>query len=175
MRNTLGRVCCTNHLATFPYFETPGAFTAANEASAAGPVTSRPWIRGASPHHDFFDLLESLAKELHVHSLMPEGKADVAAFCSLLAKIAVSYTVAERGITTYGSRLARIALAEEMRNCMHYIGSVVHDEPPSDVLHELSLRPHPRTGSILLRVRLLAKLGTPTYFVVLPFPDDLEK
>lgn len=155
-------------LITFPYFEAPGALTVTEESAASGPATRRMWIRGASPHHDFHELLQSLVEELGVHSLMPESKAEVSAFCSLLAKIALSYTVAEKGIAAQRSRLANIALGENMQNCLHYIGSVEKDEPPSNSLHELSLGHHTRTGSILVRVRLLAKLGTPTYFVVVP-------
>jgi len=155
-------------LITFPYFEAPGALTPAEESAAAGPVTRRLWIRGASPHHDFDELLQSLAQELGVHSLMPESKAEVSAFCSLLAKIALSYAIAERGVTAQRSRLAKVALGEDMQNCLHYIGSVEKDEPQSDSLHELSLGHHTRGDSILVRLRLLAKLGTPTYFVVVP-------
>lgn len=51
-------------LITFPYFEAPGALTGTEESAAAGPVTRRLWIRGASPHHDFQELLQSLAQEL---------------------------------------------------------------------------------------------------------------
>lgn len=155
-------------LVTFPYFEAPGALTDTDESAAAGPVTSRLWIRRASPHHHFQELLQSLTLELGVHSLMPESKAEVSAFCSLLAKIALSYIVADIGVSAQRSRLAHIALGEDMNNCMHYIGSVATDEPPSDSLHEVSLARHTRNSSILVRIRLLAKLGSPTYFVVLP-------
>lgn len=155
-------------LITFPYFEAPGALTVIEESAAAGPVTQRLWIRGASPYNDFQELLRSLAEELGVHSLMPESKAEVSAFCSLLAKIALSYAVAEKGIAVARSKLASIALGENMANCMHYIGSVEKDEPQSDSLHELSLGHHTRSDSIIVRLRLLAKLGTPTYFVVVP-------
>jgi hypothetical protein len=155
-------------LITFPYFEAPGALAGTDESAAPGPVTSRLWIRGASPHHDFQELLQSLVQELGVHSLMPESKAEVSAFCSLLAKIALSHIAADIGVSAQRSRLAHIALGQNMNNCMHYIGSVATDEPPSNSLHEISLARHARTGSILVRLRLLAKLGTPTYFVVLP-------
>lgn len=164
-------------LITFPYFEAPGALTVIEESAAAGPATRRLWIRGASPNYDFHELLQSLAEELGVHSLMPESKAEVSAFCSLLAKIALSYIVAEQGVTAQRSRLASMAVGEDMQNCLHYIGSVEKDEPPSDSLHELSLGHDARTGSTLVRLRLLAKLGTPTYFIVLPpqTPRDMSK
>lgn len=155
-------------LITFPYFEAQGALTGEQESTASGPSTDRFWIRGASPHHDFFDLLESLASELRVHSLMPESKADVPAFCSMLAKVALCYVAAEAELSVLGSPLARIAIGEDLDNCMHYIGSVTSDEPPSNSLHELTHGRHERTGAYIVRIRLLAKLGTPTYFVVIP-------
>ena len=161
-------------LITFPYFETPGALTRTIESTSAGPVTQRLWIRGASPHHEFFELLQSLTQELGVHSLMPESKAEVAAFCSLLAKIAVSYAAAEANLAIAGSRLARISLGEDMNNCLHYIGSLATDEAVSTSLHELSLENQIGTNSMVVRVRLLAKLGTPTYFVVLPVRAALQ-
>lgn len=160
-------------LVTFPYFEAPGALTGTEESAAGGPKTDRLWIRGASPHHDFFDLLESLVRELGVYSVMPESKAEVPAFCSLLAKIAVSYIAADLGLSVSGSPLTRIAIGEDLDRCLHYIGSTRIDEPASSSLHELSHGRHDTTGSIVVRIRLLAKLGTPTYFVVMP-PSDNE-
>jgi hypothetical protein len=155
-------------LVIFPYFEAPGLMAGTDESEARGPVSDRLWIRGASPYHDFEQLLECLARELRVHSLMPEAKAEVPAFCSLLAKIAFSYAVANTGLSAPQSRLAQIALGENMNNCMHYIGSASTDEPARDALHEVSLGTHARTNSIIVRARLLAKLGSPTYFVVMP-------
>lgn len=155
-------------LVTFPYFQAPGALTDAVESAAAGPVTQRLWIRGASSHHDFDELLQSLAAELGVHTVMPESKAEVPAFCALLAKIALAYLAAETCAVIPNSRLAQIALGANMDNCLHYIGSLATDEPPSGSLHELSLSSSARGNCVVVRVRLLAKLGTPTYFVVLP-------
>ncbi len=116
----------------------------------------------------YFFLLESIVRELGVHSVMPESKTEVPAFCSLLTKIAVSYLVAETGLWVLGSPLARIAIGEDLRHCLHFIGSTRTDEPPSGSLNELSHGNHARTGSTIVRIRLLAKLGTPTYFVAIP-------
>lgn len=155
-------------LITFPYFEAPGALTILGESDAGGPASSRLWIRGASPHHDFFGLLQALSEELGVHSLMPESKAEISQFCSLLAKIAVSYVAAEKRVALQNSRIADIAIGQEMHNCLHYIGSAAKDEPPSPLLHELSIGHHSRGNSFMVRIRLLARLATPTYFVVVP-------
>jgi hypothetical protein len=155
-------------LITFPYFEAPGALTPVPESEAPGPVTDKLWIRGGSPHHDFDALLQLVAQELGVHSLMPESKAEVPAFCSLLAKIAIAYVAAETAEPTANTKLSRIALGDSMTNCRHFIGSVSKDEPPTSALHEISQRKQLHTGTTLVRVRLLAKLGTPTYFIALP-------
>ncbi len=106
--------------------------------------------------------------------LMPESKAEVSAFCAVLAKIALSYIAAETGLLIPGSKLARLALGEDMGNCLHYIGSLAADEPPSTSLHELSLGSSAGTDSVVVRIRLLAKLGTPTYFVVLPKKEPYQ-
>jgi hypothetical protein len=147
----------------------------ADVLSAAGPGTTRLWIRGGSPHYNFDQLLRSLVEELGVYSVMPESKADVSAFCSLLAKVALSYLTAESGIYAPRSKLAQIALGEDMSNCLYYIGGVKNDEPPVERLHDLSLGQHLRTDSILVRIRLLSKLGTPTYFVVLPRKEVVQE
>jgi HNH endonuclease len=162
-------------LITFPYFEAPTAMYTADASSAAGPGANQLWIRGGSPHYNFKKLLQSLVEELGVYSVMPESKADVSAFCSLLAKVALSYLAAEAGIYAPRSRLAQIALGEDMSNCLYYIGSVTNDEPPVERLHDLSFGRHLRTDSILVRIRLLSKLGTPTYFVVLPRKEVVQE
>ena len=131
-----------------------------------GAATDRFWIRGASPAYVFNDLLEKLTQELNVYSLMPEAKGNVTEFCQMLAKIAYSYAVAELGYGSFEPYLLPGILSAELSNCDSYIGSLEEDEPPSEALHELSLGGSMRSNQIVVRVRLLAKLGTPTYFVV---------
>lgn len=156
-------------LITFPRFdEAPGFLAGSDEASYGSAATDKFWIRGASPHHDFFELLQSLVRELRVHAVMPEAKADVAAFCSMLAKIALSAMVANGGRPLPGSRLAQIAVGENMQNSRYYIGTLSGDEKPSQRLHEVSIGSVLRSGAVVVRIRLLAKLGTPTYLVVAP-------
>lgn len=157
-------------LITFPIFDPPGLLTGRDEADALGAKTQKLWVRGASPYHDFFALLESLSRELKAE-VMPVSTADTPAFCSMLGKIALSAIVACGGRGTHRSRLARIALGEQMENCRHYIGSTDRDEPTSRLLHELSVGRASRTDAVVVRIRLLSKLGTPTYFVVAPRAD----
>ena len=162
--------CCSEPAALpLPRYE-PASWRASRTVPQRWPNLVNGPLRGVpSPRKLWGDCCHAvLAEELGVHSLMPESKAEIPAFCSLLAKIALSYIAAEGRASAQKSRLAEIAVGENMNNCLHYIGSVATDEPPSESLHELSLARHTNTGSVLVRLRLLAKLGTPTYFVVLP-------
>jgi hypothetical protein len=157
-------------LITFPYLGAPGIILGTEKSAAPGPVTKRMWIRGGSPSYDFMSLLQTLATDLKVHSLMPESHADVPSFCRLLAKIAHSFAVAEIGLHSFKSAVANYARGDDLTNCLHYIGSRDEDEPAADSLHELSIFGVLPGGSIVVRIRLLSKLGTPTYYVVVGEP-----
>ena len=153
-------------LVLFPYFTAPLALAKPPASENRGAATDRFWIRGASPAYVFNDLLENLVRELGVHSIMPEAKAHVAEFCQMLAKIAYSYAVAELGYESFEPYLLPGILKAELSDCDSYIGSLEKDEPPSASLHELGLGKSMQSNKIIVRVRLLSKLGTPTYFVV---------
>lgn len=153
-------------LILFPYFSAPLALTKPPVPKNRGAVADRFWIRGASPAFVFDDLLETLCSELGVYSIMPEAKAHVAEFCQMLAKIAYSYAVAELGYGNFEPYLLPSILKAELSDCDSYIGSLETDEPSSTSLHELSLGRSTHNNQIVVRTRLLSKLGTPTYFVV---------
>lgn len=153
-------------LILFPYFTAPLILARPPLPVNRGAATDRFWIRGASPAYVFNDLLEGLTRKLRVHSIMPEAKAHVAEFCQMLAKIAYSYAVGELGYNSFEPYLIPNILNAELANCDSYIGSLENDETPSGALHELSLGNSMNNNLIVVRVRLLSKLGTPTYFVV---------
>ena len=153
-------------LILFPYFTVPLILSNAPISSNRGAVTNRLWIRGASPAYVFNDLLESLTRELNVHSIMPEAKVHVSEFCQMLAKIAYSYAVGELGYGSFKPYLLPSILKAELSDCDTYIGSLEKDEAPVELLHELSIGKSMKSNQIVVRVRLLSKLGTPTYFVV---------
>jgi hypothetical protein len=156
-------------LITLPRFdEAPGFLSGTDEASSGNAATDKFWIRGASPHHHFSELLESLVRDLQVHMIMPEAKFEVPTFCSMLAKIALGAIVANGGRPLPGSRLAQMAVGENMPNTRYYIGTLRGNERPSQRLHEVSIGSVLRSGAAIVRIRLLAKLGTPTYLVVAP-------
>ena len=158
-------------LLTFPYLGMPGVMSG-ESTHDKGPVTDRLWIRGASPSHDFDALCRQLVADLGVHTIMPESKADVEALCRMLAKIAYSFAVAKRGGKPIPSRLAGYATGGDMTGCLRYIGSRDTDEPPAPTLHDLNMVHDPEGKLTVVRVRLLARLGSPIYYVVV---DDAEE
>jgi hypothetical protein len=97
---------------------------------------------------------------------MPESRADVPSFCRLLAKIAHSFAVAEIGPHSFESSVAAYARGDDLSHCLHYIGSRDTDEPATDSLHDISILDELPGGRLVVRIRLLSKLGTPTYYVV---------
>jgi hypothetical protein len=123
------------------------------------------WIRGASPFYSFRGLIEKLLSELKAFEIFSESKAEVPAFCKLLAKIAHSFAVAEIGLSGFKPFLKPLIISEQLSHCMHYIGSIEKDEPPENMLHDITLLEFNTINAILVKIRLLCKLGTPTYIV----------
>lgn len=158
-------------LLTFPYLGMPGIM-AGGADSSKGAVTSRLWIRGASPSHNFDSLCRKLVTDLKVHTIMPESKADVESLCRLLAKIAYSFAVAKHGGKPIASPLIRYATGGDTGDCLRYIGSLDEEEPPAKSLHDLNMVVDPECKLMVVRIRLLARLGTPTYYVVVQDADE---
>lgn len=152
-------------LVTFPYFETPGIVNGNQIHESEGPKSKRFWIRGASPYYSFHELMENLLVELKAYSIFPESKAEVPAFCKLLAKIAHAFAVAKIGLSGFNPFLKPLIIKDDLSHCMHYIGSIGNDEPPKSMLHDLNILEFNNINAILVKVRLLCKLGAPTYIV----------
>ncbi len=150
---------------TFPYFEKLGIINGDQIHQSGGPKSKRFWIKGASPYHSFHGLMRQLLYELKAYEVFPESKADVPAFCKLLAKIAHSFAVAEIGLSKFNSFLEPIIVEEQLSHCMHYIGSMGNNEPPENILHDLKVLELNNINAIFIKIRLLCKLGTPTYIV----------
>ena len=154
-------------LILFPYFGQPKILMEDPVPSYQGAVTDRFWIRGASPSFVFKQLLEQLVTELGVYSIMPEAKAHVVEFCQLLFKIAYSFAVGELGYNSLEPYVLPGIIKAELSDCDAFIGSLEKDETPSESLHELSIIEDKQGNHVIVRIRLLAKLGTPTYYVVI--------
>jgi hypothetical protein len=153
-------------LVTFPYFSMPNLISGKQTSSRKGAATNRLWIRGASAYESFFDHLQRLTLELQVHSIMPESQAHMEEFCQMLAKVGHSYAVAELGFGKFKPLLLNLIVDKDLSNCADFIGSLDGDEAPSKNIHELSIYEDNQRNYILVRMRFLAVLGTPTYHVV---------
>ena len=151
-------------LVTFPYFDAPGILAGRPLGESDGPTTNKLWIRGGCPFASFDELLPALARKLNAHSLFPESKVDVSSFSRLLAKIALSFAIAEIGTQPFADDLTNIILGKDLNHCRYYIGSASLDEPPGNMLHELAILKF-SSNVVVVKIRLLCKLGTPTYFV----------
>ncbi len=152
-------------LVTFPYFEAPGILSKDPIGKSEGPVTKRLWIRGASPYYSFRELLDKLLFELKVDSICPESKAEIPAFCRMISKIAHAFAVAKIGLANFTPVLNPIIIKNNVSHCMYYLGSINKNEAPESDLHKLEILEFNNIDVIFVTVRLLCKLGTPTYIV----------
>jgi hypothetical protein len=153
-------------LVLFPYLSMPKILSKSTDLKCRGAATDRFWIRGASPSYVFKDLMEQLVHELGVYSIMPEAKAQVHEFCQMLAKIAHAFAVAELGVDTFRPFLIPYIVRSDLSDCDKFIGGREEDEVVSSELHELSLIRSPDHKFVVVRIRLLARLSTPTYFLL---------
>jgi hypothetical protein len=153
-------------LILFPYFSMPRMISGESESECRGAATKRLWIRGASPGYIFKELLERLTIELRVHSVMPEATAQVKEFCQMLAKIGYSFAVGELGIEAFKPFLIPHILRKELDDCHKFVGSLGETEKATKELHEISMVDMAKEDLVVVRIRLLAKLETPTYYVV---------
>lgn len=151
-------------LVLFPFFSMPNMLT--GDSIYHGATTNRLWIRGASTSYVFRDLLKQLTIELEVHSIMPEAKAQVNEFCQMLAKIGYSFAVGELGVGAFKPFLIPHILRKELDDSDKYIGSLEEAEKATKKLHEISIVEIGKKDLVVIRIRLLAKLETPTYYVV---------
>lgn len=153
-------------LIILPHLELLGDLTGKVATGERGPKAKHFWIRGAFAQLGVRPHLEALARRFDVAELMPTGTVDVPSFCLLLAKIAHSYVTAEMGEGNFEPFLSPIITTGDLSNCVQHIGGVLNQEPETNNLHEVSfdreITPH---GIVAVRIRLLACLGTPTYFV----------
>ena len=153
-------------LVLFPYFSLPTELSDESEPESRGATTKRLWIRGASPSFNFKELLERLTIELGVYEVMPEATTRVREFCQMLAKIGHSFAVGELGLDAFRPFLLPHIIGQDLDDRHRFIGSLPEDEVASNSLHELSITNTRLHDLVVVRIRLLAKLGTPTYFVV---------
>lgn len=151
-------------LVLFPQFPMPNLLTGNSECHGA--KTANFWIRGASPSYVFKDLLQQLTIQLGVYAIMPEAKAHVAEFCQMLAKIAYSFAVGELGFGTFAPFMLSHILYKELDDTDNFIGCLGKTEKATQNLHEISIIEAAKEDYVVVRIRLLAKLETPTYLII---------
>jgi hypothetical protein len=98
---------------------------------------------------------------------MASAVMDTPRFSQMLAKIAHSYAAAVIGLDGFVPLLLDHILHPDGFP-WHFVGGIENDEPPSGFLHEIGHEERELDGKIFLvvRVRLFANLGAPSYFIV---------
>jgi hypothetical protein len=111
--------------------------------------------------------LAALIAELNVADIEPTATVRAPEFFRMLAKIAHAFAVAEMRMGSFSPFLTSIICDADTSNSVQYIGGLQHTEPVAAAIHELSFASHTcdRPDIVAVRIRLLAALETPTYYV----------
>jgi hypothetical protein len=97
------------------------------------------------------------------------GGFDAPIFGRMLAKIAHSYAVAERGLGAFQPFLPNLIRGIGPRYLAQCVGGSLVPEPSSSNRHELSMQTHRRADKeefLVVRLRLFANKDMPTYYIV---------
>lgn len=89
---------------------------------------------------------------------------DNRSFFRMLAKIAHSYAVATLRIDGFKPLLREFILEENDQVTTPFVGGIPEDQPAQTSLHVIDMEPHDTL--VVVRLRLFAMLGAPTYRVV---------
>jgi hypothetical protein len=165
-------------LLRFPFLEMPDELTGCTPgrrrdapvrhiwirvASFGERVIPQFWIRGASDHDE---IIPSGAGS-DVAVMAPTSSVKASEFFRMLAKIAHAFAIAEMGMGSFSPFLTAMICDADTSNSGRYIGGLQCIEPATTSIHELSFDPQrgDRSGIVAVRIRLLAALETPTYYV----------
>lgn len=110
--------------------------------------------------------INKFAAKYGLHSFA-HPSLDTHSFLRMIGKIAHAYLSAEVGLAAFKPTLADMILGKS-QDFWRYIGGRLDMEPPTDQLHEISLeetRAHEGRIFCMVRLRLFAKLGAPTYYI----------
>jgi len=154
-------------LVLFPIFRMPDELSGYVTSGERGAVAQQLWIRGATSRGEIKSYVKALATELKVAAIEPTATISVPEFCRMLAKIAHAFAVAENGVDSFSPFLTPMICQGETSNSAQFIGGLQYSEPATPELHEISFDSHTcdRPEIVSVRIRLLAGLETPTYFV----------
>ncbi|MCH7806196.1 MAG: HNH endonuclease [Proteobacteria bacterium] len=94
-------------------------------------------------------------------------------FQRMLAKIAHSFTVAEKGLNSFNAFLPKGILGRETWPLNYYVGGEPNPVDPEEHKYEIgfrSLQSVDQRPYLTVRIRLLCEYGGPVYFVVVGLP-----
>jgi hypothetical protein len=129
------------------------------------PAEVRPW------HYWFAYDQQTLAEKFGVNAFLI-AKLDLRCFCRMLAKIAHAYAVAAPGPESFTPFLTDMIRDKnlESRDLLAYVGCLPGMEPAElGALHSINAGTHTSPDGQrfrVVRIRLFANLGAPTYVVV---------
>ena len=154
-------------LITLPLYAMPDIITGIATTVDSTAATTRFWLRGGGfwPNRDAH--LQWLCDALGAVQVMPTGSVNTETFCLTIAKVAHSFLAGKLGLHAFEPTLSAMIRDRDTSKRARFIGGGEGSEPPSEHLHEIDVA----TGMcvdpsiIVVRVRLFAVLGTPTYHV----------
>lgn len=154
-------------LVLLPILDLPDVITGRRTVGERGAKVRTLWIRGASFRDGIFGHMDRLAAELGVAMIEPTATFSAPEFIRMLAKLAHGFAVAELGTDAFEPFLLPIIRDNDTSDAIEYVGGVTRTEPPAAELHGLSFITHPSMPRdlVVVRIRLFACLGTPTYAV----------
>ena len=154
-------------LVLFPLLQMPDELSGDTTSGERGAAVKNLWIRAASFRDGIMPHLAALIAELNVADIEPTATVRAPEFFRMLAKIAHSFAVAEMRMGSFSPFLTPVICDADTSNSVQYIGGLQHTEPVAGGIHQLSFGSHTcaRPDIVAVRIRLLAALETPTYYV----------
>ncbi|MBN8543189.1 MAG: hypothetical protein J0M34_02890 [Alphaproteobacteria bacterium] len=155
-------------LVLFPHYDLPLVLSDLPQEGRLDSATKKFWIRGAFFERDMNRYLQGVVDRFKIAAVMPEAKFQTHEFSLLLSKIAHCFACAELGLNGFKPFLKKIITNQDTTKSKLYVGDLTKAEAPQQSMHEVSFYSEHtnRPDLIVVRIRLFAKLETPTYFVV---------
>ena len=150
-----------------PLYAPPSAVTGIIGDEVSGSAAKRFWLRGGGFWQDRDQHLQWLCEALGAVEVMPTAEIKTDPFCLTLAKIAHAFASAEMGRDGFMPLLTDMIRQRDLSSRPEFIGGGEGNETPSTELHQVDFdEAAASAGLVVVRIRLLAILGTPTYSVV---------
>lgn len=154
-------------LIVLPLYPLPDVVTGTESVRNRSAASATFWTRGGGFCEDKDAHLQRLCEMLGATEVMPIGTVNTETFCLTLAKVAHAFASAELGINAFEPCLCDMIRNRDLSNRAMFIGGGEGNELPAAELHEVGFDREIGIDAetIVVRVRLFAVLGTPTYHV----------